>query len=225
MALLFGKGPEPLQIGRADGLHVQVQPHGGLGRFEHNWTLLNLLPGNPLEPGLQNLYLRVHRRTGIDALPLLTTCQAFAAAGNRFTARGEGLGLTWVCTLTLDPDRNAWLWTVDVRGQGTADLVYAQDIGLGDGFGAGTIDAPPPDSQAAVALAPACRNDAGAAIANTACVLFNSRGISIDEVGAPSAVRVLYLSGPTAVFAVVVSGTSQLQLWRISPGGGTWTQE
>jgi len=114
------------------------------------------------------------------------------------------------------------------RQTGTPGWVSDGGITLlaqGDGFGAGTIDAPPPDSQAAVALAPACRNDAGAAIANTACVLFNSRGISIDEVGAPSAVRVLYLSGPTAVFAVVVSGTSQLQLWRISPGGGTWTQE
>ena len=95
----------------------------------------------------------------------------------------------------------------------------------GDAFGAGTIAAPPPDSQLAVAQAPACRNNAGAAIANSACVLFNSRGISVDEAGAPSGVRLFYLTGPTAVFAVVVSGTSQLKVWRISPGGGTWKQQ
>lgn len=98
-------------------------------------------------------------------------------------------------------------------------------LAAGDQFGPGGITAPPPNSQAAVVQAPACRNDAGTAINNTACVLFNSRGTSIDEAGAPSAVRLFYLNGPTAVFAVVVSGTSQLQVWRISAGGGTWTQQ
>lgn len=95
----------------------------------------------------------------------------------------------------------------------------------GDTFGPGLIDVPPPNSQVNVAQAPACTNDAGAAIANTACVQFNSRGISIDNAGTISAVRLIYLNGPTGVFAVVVSGTSQLQVWRIAPGGGTWTQQ
>jgi prepilin-type N-terminal cleavage/methylation domain-containing protein len=95
-------------------------------------------------------------------------------------------------------------------------------LARGDVFGAGAIDTPPPNSQLAVAQAPACRDDAGAAIANTACVIFNSRGIAVDDAGAPSQVRVLYLSGQTGVFAIVVSGTSRLQVWRISPGGDTW---
>lgn len=98
-------------------------------------------------------------------------------------------------------------------------------LSVGDGFGFGTIAVPPPNSQAAMAQAPSCLNNAGVAIANTACVLFNSRGISVDEAGAPSAVRLVYVSGPTGVFAVVVSGTSQLQVWRISPGGGAWAQQ
>ncbi|MEI6245424.1 MAG: prepilin-type N-terminal cleavage/methylation domain-containing protein [Acidobacteriota bacterium] len=95
----------------------------------------------------------------------------------------------------------------------------------GISFGAGAIGTPPPNSQAAVSQAPACRDNAGAAIASTACVLFNSRGISVDEAGTISAARLLYLAGPTGVFAIVVSGTSQLQVWRISPGGGTWVQQ
>lgn len=98
-------------------------------------------------------------------------------------------------------------------------------LATGDTFGPGTIGAPPPNTQVAVAQAPACRDAANAVIANTACVLFNSRGISIDEAGAISTVRLIYLSGPTAVFAVAVSGTSQLQVWRIPPGGGTWVQQ
>ncbi len=98
-------------------------------------------------------------------------------------------------------------------------------LGTRDRFGANGITVPPPNTQAAVAQAPLCRNDAGAAIANTACVLFNSRGVSVDEAGAPSTVRLFYLAGPTAVFSIAVSGTSQLQLWRNSPGGGTWKQQ
>ena len=98
-------------------------------------------------------------------------------------------------------------------------------LSVGDTFGFGAIAVPPPNSQAAVAQAPACLNNAGVAIANTACVIFNSRGTSVDDAGAPSNVRLFYLSGPTAVFAVVVSGTSQLQVWRISPGGGAWVQQ
>ncbi len=98
-------------------------------------------------------------------------------------------------------------------------------LSVGDTFGFGTISVAPPNSQPAVAQAPACLNSAGVAIANTACVLFNSRGISVDDVGAVSAVRVIYVSGPTGVFAVVVAGTSQLQVWRIAPGGGAWAQQ
>lgn len=98
-------------------------------------------------------------------------------------------------------------------------------LNQGSRFGPGAIDVPPPNTQAVVAQAPACRDDAGTAIANTACIIFNSRGISVDEAGAPSAVRVFYLNGPTAVFALAVSGTSQQQLFRVSPGGGTWVQQ
>lgn len=98
-------------------------------------------------------------------------------------------------------------------------------LARGDAFGFGSIGTPPPNSQAAIAQAPACRDNAGAAIANTACVLFNSRGIAVDETGAPTGNRVIYVSGPTAVFSVVVYGTSQLQVWRIAPGGGTWKQQ
>ena len=92
----------------------------------------------------------------------------------------------------------------------------------GNTFGAGALRVPPPNTTAAIAQPAACRTDAGVAIANTACVIFNSRGLSVDDGGAPATMKVFYLAGPTAVYALGVSGTGQQQLWRVSPGGGTW---
>ncbi|TAK18816.1 MAG: prepilin-type N-terminal cleavage/methylation domain-containing protein [Acidobacteria bacterium] len=92
-------------------------------------------------------------------------------------------------------------------------------------FSSGAVAAPPPNSQVAVGQPTACLNDAGAAIANTSCVIFNSRGVPIDSTGAPTPATVIYLSGPTAVFGVVVSSTSQLAMWRIPPTGATWAQK
>lgn len=98
-------------------------------------------------------------------------------------------------------------------------------LGARDTFSSGTIITPPPNSQVAIAQPTACRTNAGAAIAGTSCVIFNSRGIPIDSTGAPTPAAVIYLSGPTAVYGVVVSSTSQLAMWRVSPGGGAWAQK
>lgn len=92
-------------------------------------------------------------------------------------------------------------------------------------FTPGAIATPPPDTQAAVAQPAPCLDNAGTALVNTACLLYNSRGIAIDPIGAPALPQVLYMSGPTDVYAIAVFGTSQLQMWRIPPGGGTWRQQ
>jgi len=76
------------------------------------------------------------------------------------------------------------------------------------------VASPPPNTQAAIAQAPACRNAANQAIAGTACVLFNSRGIPVDSTGAPTGTGALYVSGDPGVWAVTVSATGQVQLWR-----------
>ena len=98
-------------------------------------------------------------------------------------------------------------------------------VGTKNAFSSGTTAAPPPNSQAAVAQPAQCLNNAGAAIANTSCIIFNSRGMPIDPVGAPTPAAVIYLNGPTAVYGVVVSSTSQLGLWRTSPGATAWVQK
>jgi prepilin-type N-terminal cleavage/methylation domain-containing protein len=98
-------------------------------------------------------------------------------------------------------------------------------IGSKNAFSAGAINTPPPNSQIVFGQPTECLNNAGAPIANTSCVIFNSRGVPIDSTGAPTPAAVIYMNGPTAVYGIVVSSTSQLAMWRISPGGGTWSQK
>jgi hypothetical protein len=98
-------------------------------------------------------------------------------------------------------------------------------LGRSNTFSNGVIVVPPPNSQLAVAQPTPCLTDAGVAMTGTSCVLFNSRGVPIGTTGAPTPTAVIYLSGPTAVYGVVISSTSQLALWRVSPGGGAWVQK
>ena len=70
--------------------------------------------------------------------------------------------------------------------------------------------------QAQIGQAPACTNDLGVAIANTACVMFNSRGVPIDPTGNP-VVDALYLTDGSAVYGVIVSATGMVRTWRTLP--------
>jgi type II secretory pathway pseudopilin PulG len=87
------------------------------------------------------------------------------------------------------------------------------------------VATPPPNSQAAIGQAPACVTAAGAQIANTACVLFNSRGIPVDPVvgqpapvvGAPTAADALYVTDNSAVYGLTLSATGLIKLWRTNP--------
>ena len=84
-------------------------------------------------------------------------------------------------------------------------------------FGFGAVAAPPTGTQATIAQAPVCTDDAGAAITNTACILFNSRGIPVDASGAPTAVYAIYVTDGSDVFGTTVSATSIVQLWKFNP--------
>lgn len=96
-------------------------------------------------------------------------------------------------------------------------------LSSGDTFGFGVVGAAPLNTQAAIGQAAACVNNAGVAIANTACILFNSRGIPVAQAGAPPAVgapigdNALYLTDNTAVYGVTLSATGLIKLWRTNP--------
>jgi prepilin-type N-terminal cleavage/methylation domain-containing protein len=86
-----------------------------------------------------------------------------------------------------------------------------------DTFGYGVVSAPPPNTQAAIGQAAQCRTAAGAVIGNTACVVFNSRGIPVDATGAPTGAGALYLTDNTAVYGITVSASGLIKLWRTNP--------
>jgi prepilin-type N-terminal cleavage/methylation domain-containing protein len=96
-------------------------------------------------------------------------------------------------------------------------------------FGFSVVGAAPPNTQAVIGQASQCLNRLGVAIGNTACVLFNSRGIPVatggvpPAVGAPTANYALYITDGTAVYGVTLSATGLINLWRTNPvAAGAW---
>ena len=99
-------------------------------------------------------------------------------------------------------------------------------LSAGVTFGFGGIATSPLNSVMAQSLP--CVTDAGAAIANTACVLYNSRGIPVDpsgaapNVGAPTGNDALYLTDGTAVYGLLLSATGQSKLYRTNISSASW---
>jgi len=89
-------------------------------------------------------------------------------------------------------------------------------------FSHGVVSTPPPNTQAAIGNAAPCKNDAGADIVGTACIIFNSRGVPIipDAPGTtytPTADHAIYLTDGSAVYAVTVAATGMIRMWHTLP--------
>lgn len=93
-------------------------------------------------------------------------------------------------------------------------------------FGFGALTAPPPNTQVLIAQSPECSIDltVGGIIANTACVVFNSRGLPVDADGNLFPRHALYVTGTDGVFATTVTTTPLIRFWS-SPhvANGNWT--
>jgi hypothetical protein len=92
-------------------------------------------------------------------------------------------------------------------------------------FGFGTLSDPPPGTQATIALSPLCTDDAGADLANTSCIIFNSRGIPIDSAGAPTGGNGLYLTDGTGVYAVTITATPLIRFWWSPAHTAAWVEQ
>jgi Tfp pilus assembly protein FimT len=97
-------------------------------------------------------------------------------------------------------------WVVE----GSTTSLSTQDV-----FGFGAVGAAPPNTQGTIGEATACLDNAGAAIAGSACVLFNSRGLPVDSTGAPLGTDAIYVTdNSTAVFGITVAATGMIRSWR-----------
>src|SRR5215470_6006309 len=81
-------------------------------------------------------------------------------------------------------------------------------------FGWGPVATPPKDTQTAIGQAAACTDDAGVVIANTACIIFNSRGIPIKPNLNPEDQDALYITDGTTVYGVTVLATGFIGTWH-----------
>jgi prepilin-type N-terminal cleavage/methylation domain-containing protein len=95
-------------------------------------------------------------------------------------------------------------------------------------FGFGPVTDAPPNTQTTIGQAPACLNNASpaVAIANTACVIFNSRGIPVDTTGSPTGLAAIYATDTTSVYGVTVAATGFIRTWQ-TPYRSTasWSQQ
>lgn len=101
--------------------------------------------------------------------------------------------------------------------QWTADSGFTY-LSQGVNFNFAPVTTAPPNTQATIAEAAACKDNAGADIANTSCIIFNSRGIPIDGTATPSPiVDAVYVTDGSAVYAVTVSATGMVRSWKTPP--------
>jgi prepilin-type N-terminal cleavage/methylation domain-containing protein len=98
-------------------------------------------------------------------------------------------------------------------------------LAQGVGFGYSAITTAPPNTQGTIGQAAACRDDSGAAIDGTSCVVFNSRGVPIDTTGAPTGTDAIYVTDGTAVYTATVSATGMTQLWWTPARALAWQRQ
>ena len=95
-------------------------------------------------------------------------------------------------------------------------------------FGYGSAGDPPPNTQTAIGQAAPCQNNASPPvdIGNTACLIFNSRGIPVDVTGNPIGSYALYVTDGSAIYGVTVAATGFTRMWRANASAApAWTQQ
>ena len=92
-------------------------------------------------------------------------------------------------------------------------------------FGTSGVAAGGSNPQTAIAQAAKCDNGAGGLIENTACIVFNSRGIPINSItGAPltGVQDAFYITDTRNVWGVTVRATGSIQVWATSVYNQNW---
>jgi len=69
-----------------------------------------------------------------------------------------------------------------------------------------------------------CLDALGAAVAGSACIVFNSRGVPVDSTNAPTGGGALYISNGTSVFGLTATAGGMVQLWRAHLVDGVWNR-
>lgn len=93
-------------------------------------------------------------------------------------------------------------------------------------FGYGPVSSAPPNTQGTIGQAAQCEDGAGHAIANSACVMFNSRGIPVDTTGSPIGTYAIYITDNSAVYGVTIAATGFIRTWQTPyTATASWNQQ
>jgi prepilin-type N-terminal cleavage/methylation domain-containing protein len=120
-------------------------------------------------------------------------------------------------------DRAAETFEIQYWDKTSATCCWLTEDGetlLSDGidFGIEGMTEPPPATQSALDQAPNCLDDAGDAIDETSCVVFNSRGIPIDANDNPFGNTAFYITDhQTGIYGITLSATPLVRLWWAPP--------
>lgn len=114
-------------------------------------------------------------------------------------------------------------WNKDTSEWESDDAIMYLSRGVSFGFG--DLDDPPPNTQNEIGFSAECLDDDGAAIDDTSCILFNSRGIPITSAGVPLGGNAFYLTDESLVYATTVTATPLIRLWRTPASSTVWTEE
>src|SRR5262245_65700492 len=90
-------------------------------------------------------------------------------------------------------------------------------LSQGVSFAFNPVNAAPPNTQGVIQEAATCRDNAGNLVANTSCVIFNSRGIPVDALAGTPVVDAIYVTDGTAVYGITISATGMVRSWKTPP--------
>lgn len=119
---------------RRNDLSVQFLSTGDIFSIRDNNIMINQMHGNTLDGSFNNIYLRIYKEDGVEAVPLLgeKSASTLTYSGNSICFTGKVNQISYDVTFLPDSD-HLWFWKVQMSGTGEmVDVVYAQDIGIAD---------------------------------------------------------------------------------------------
>ncbi len=105
---------------------------GDLYEATHKMTMINQLSSNPIDGSLNNIYLRFHRASGLQVVPLLgvRSVSVVQYSGSQVTWKGNVDEVQYIVVFSLT-EQGVWFWEVTVEGHGVeVDVIYGQDVGI-----------------------------------------------------------------------------------------------
>lgn len=106
---------------------------GDIQKIAYNHIMVNQMISNPLDGSLNNLFLRIHGKDGIESVPLLGvhSTSVVSHSDNQVVWTGSYKEINYTVTFTLVDQ--IWFWDVQLAGSNqTIDIIYGQDVAIAD---------------------------------------------------------------------------------------------